>query len=54
MSYQYEMRIFYTVGFLHSSGFDIWKAYDTQNKEIYQFCNDDGIKIKQIGGEDIA
>lgn len=39
--------IFYTVGFLHSSGFDNWKDYDTQNKEIVQFCNDAGINIKQ-------
>ncbi|KAK7411929.1 hypothetical protein VNO78_03373 [Psophocarpus tetragonolobus] len=39
--------IFYTVGFLHSSGFDNWKAYDAQNKEILQFCNDSGIKVKQ-------
>ncbi|TKY72804.1 Cytokinin dehydrogenase 3 [Spatholobus suberectus] len=39
--------IFYTVGFLHSSGFDNWKAYDAQNKEILQFCNDAGIKVKQ-------
>ncbi|KAH1209393.1 hypothetical protein AAZX31_15G162200 [Glycine max] len=39
--------IFYTVGFLHSSGFDNWKAYDAQNKEILQFCNVAGIKVKQ-------
>ncbi|RDY13756.1 Cytokinin dehydrogenase 3, partial [Mucuna pruriens] len=42
-----DEEIFYTVGFLHSSGFDNWKAYDAQNKEILQFCNDAGIKVKQ-------
>ncbi|XP_057431473.1 cytokinin dehydrogenase 3-like [Lotus japonicus] len=39
--------VFYAVGFLHSSGFDNWKAYDAQNREILQFCNDAGIKYKQ-------
>ncbi|MED6186130.1 Cytokinin dehydrogenase [Stylosanthes scabra] len=42
-----EEDIFYTVGFLHSSGFDNWKAFDAQNKEILKFCNDAGIKVKQ-------
>ncbi|KAJ1433400.1 Oxygen oxidoreductase covalent FAD-binding site [Sesbania bispinosa] len=39
--------VFYTVGFLHSSGFDNWKAYDAQNREIIKFCSDTGIKVKQ-------
>ncbi|XP_014507602.1 cytokinin dehydrogenase 3 [Vigna radiata var. radiata] len=39
--------VFYTVGFLHSSGFDSWKAYDAQNREILEFCRDAGIKVKQ-------
>ncbi|XP_027368752.1 cytokinin dehydrogenase 3-like [Abrus precatorius] len=39
--------VFYTVGFLHSSGFDNWKAYDAQNREILKFCRDAGIKVKQ-------
>ncbi|KAG4929601.1 hypothetical protein AAZX31_17G052900 [Glycine max] len=39
--------VFYTVGFLHSSGFDTWKAYDAQNREILEFCRDAGIMVKQ-------
>lgn len=39
--------VFYAVGFLHSSAFNNWKAYDAQNKEILKFCNDVGIKVKQ-------
>ncbi|KAK7265378.1 hypothetical protein RJT34_32997 [Clitoria ternatea] len=42
-----EEEVFYTVGFLHSSGFDNWKAYDAQNREIMKFCRDAGIKAKQ-------
>ncbi|RDX64779.1 Cytokinin dehydrogenase 3, partial [Mucuna pruriens] len=42
-----EEDVFYTIGFLHSSGFDTWKAYDAQNREILEFCNDAGIKVKQ-------
>jgi len=41
-----EDDIFYAVGFLHSSGFDNWKAFDAQNKEILQFCNHAGINYK--------
>ncbi|KAI4335291.1 hypothetical protein L6164_013952 [Bauhinia variegata] len=39
--------VFYTVGFLHSSGFDNWEAFEAQNKKIMQFCEDAGIKVKQ-------
>ncbi|KAI5415172.1 cytokinin dehydrogenase 3 [Lathyrus oleraceus] len=39
--------IFYTVGFLHSGGFDDWKAHDAQNKEILKFCSEVGINVKQ-------
>ncbi|XP_061374621.1 cytokinin dehydrogenase 3-like [Gastrolobium bilobum] len=39
--------VFYTVGFLHSSGFDNWEAFDAQNREILNFCNDNGIKVKK-------
>ncbi|KAJ6742801.1 GULONOLACTONE OXIDASE [Salix viminalis] len=39
--------VFYTVGFLHSSGFDDWQAYDQQNKDILKFCHQAGIEIKQ-------
>ncbi|XP_045787491.1 cytokinin dehydrogenase 3-like [Trifolium pratense] len=41
-----EDDIFYAVGFLHSSGFDNWKAFDAQNREILQYCNDAEIKYK--------
>ncbi|KAK2449487.1 cytokinin dehydrogenase [Trifolium repens] len=41
-----EDDIFYAVGFLHSSGFENWNAFDAQNKEILQFCNDAEIKYK--------
>ncbi|KAE9609895.1 hypothetical protein Lal_00006257 [Lupinus albus] len=39
--------IFYTIGFLHSSGFHNWKEFDDQNRDILQFCSDAGIKVKQ-------
>lgn len=39
--------IFYCVGFLHSGTFDDWKALDDQNNEIIEFCDKNGIKIKQ-------
>ncbi|XP_062091037.1 cytokinin dehydrogenase 3-like [Humulus lupulus] len=39
--------VFYTVGFLHSGGFDDWESFDEQNKEILQFCEDAGIEVKQ-------
>ncbi|KAJ6993717.1 cytokinin dehydrogenase 3 [Populus alba] len=42
-----EEDIFYTVGFLHSSGFNDWQAYDHQNKDILKFCDKAGIEIKQ-------
>ena len=38
--------IFYAIGLLHSSGGDDWKPLENQNKEILQFCNKAGIKIK--------
>ncbi|KAI5445811.1 cytokinin dehydrogenase 3 [Lathyrus oleraceus] len=41
-----EDEIFYAVGFLHSSRFDNWKAFDAQNIEILKFCNDAEIKYK--------
>ena len=40
-------EVFYTVGFLHSSGFDEWEALEEQNKEILKFCASVGIDIKQ-------
>ncbi|KAG2712887.1 hypothetical protein I3760_04G147200 [Carya illinoinensis] len=39
--------VFYTVGFLHSSGFDSLEMLDVQNKDILQFCYNAGIKVKQ-------
>ncbi|KAJ7979346.1 Cytokinin dehydrogenase [Quillaja saponaria] len=39
--------VFYTVAFLHSSGFDDWEAFDIQNREILQFCEIAGIQFKQ-------
>ncbi|KAG2712890.1 hypothetical protein I3760_04G147300 [Carya illinoinensis] len=42
-----DEEVFYTIGFLHSSGFDNWGALDVQNKEILQFCYDSGIEVKQ-------
>ncbi|KAK3033326.1 hypothetical protein RJ639_034173 [Escallonia herrerae] len=37
----------YAVGFLHSGGAIDWQVLDGQNKEILQFCNKAGIKVKQ-------
>lgn len=42
-----DEEVFYTVGFLHSSGFDDWKEFDDQNEEILKYCDDVGIEIKQ-------
>ncbi|XP_030456701.1 cytokinin dehydrogenase 3-like [Syzygium oleosum] len=39
--------VFYTVGFLHSSGLGDWQEFDLQNKEVLLFCEDNGIKVKQ-------
>ncbi|CAI9100596.1 OLC1v1037725C3 [Oldenlandia corymbosa var. corymbosa] len=38
---------FYCVGFLHSGNDEDWKALDDQNNEILEFCEENGIKIKQ-------
>lgn len=42
-----DEEIFYTVGFLHSSGFDNWEAFEDQNKDIMRFCTKTGIMVKQ-------
>ncbi|KAG7030486.1 Cytokinin dehydrogenase 3, partial [Cucurbita argyrosperma subsp. argyrosperma] len=42
-----EEEVFYTIGFLHSSGFDERKLFDEQNEEIIEFCTKSGIQIKQ-------
>ncbi|GMJ15707.1 cytokinin oxidase 3 [Hibiscus trionum] len=42
-----DEEIFYTVGFLHSSGFNDWEAFEDQNKEIMKFCKKAGIMVKQ-------
>ncbi|KAK3210480.1 hypothetical protein Dsin_015186 [Dipteronia sinensis] len=41
-----DEELFYTVGFLHSSGFDDRKAFDDQNKEILKFCDNAGIDFE--------
>ncbi|GMJ07344.1 cytokinin oxidase 3 [Hibiscus trionum] len=45
-----DEEVFYTVGFLHASGFDNWKTYDDQNQAVLQFCQKAGIEIKQYLG----
>ncbi|OWM83139.1 hypothetical protein CDL15_Pgr011821 [Punica granatum] len=42
-----DEEVFYTVGFLQSSGFDDWQHFDQQNKQVLQYCKDAGISIKQ-------
>lgn len=43
-----EDDVFYTVGLLHSSGIDHdWEAYDAVNKQVLEFCEDNGIVVKQ-------
>ena len=42
-----EEDVFYTVGFLHSSGFDDWQLFYDQNKEILKYCENAGIEVKQ-------
>lgn len=39
--------VFYTVGFLYSSGFDDWEAFEEQNEEILGFCDRAGLEVKQ-------
>lgn len=42
-----DEEVFYTVGFLQSSGFDDWQHFDQQNKQVLRHCEDAGIGIKQ-------
>ncbi|XP_021715113.1 cytokinin dehydrogenase 3-like [Chenopodium quinoa] len=42
-----EEDVFYTLGLLHSSGFDDWEALERKNEEILKYCEEHGIKIKQ-------
>lgn len=42
-----DEEVFYTIGFLNSSGFDEWKKFEEQNEEILEFCGKSGIEIKQ-------
>ncbi|KAI4335292.1 hypothetical protein L6164_013953 [Bauhinia variegata] len=44
--------VFYNVAFLHTSGFDQLKAFQAQNQEVLQFCEDAGIKYKQYLPQD--
>ncbi|XP_056692398.1 cytokinin dehydrogenase 3 isoform X2 [Spinacia oleracea] len=39
--------VFYTLGLLHSSGFDDWEKLERKNEEILKYCDKNGIKIKQ-------
>jgi len=39
--------IFYTVEFLHTSGFGDWQECELQNKEMLSFLKDNGIKFKR-------
>ncbi|KAI9191100.1 hypothetical protein LWI28_003615 [Acer negundo] len=45
-----DEEIFYTAGFLDASGFDNWKVFDNKNKEILEFCDKGGIKVKKYLG----
>ncbi|KAK3210479.1 hypothetical protein Dsin_015185 [Dipteronia sinensis] len=45
-----DEEIFYTAGFLHSSGFNNRQVYDNINKEILEFCDKAGIKVKKYLG----
>ena len=42
-----EEEVFYTIGFLNSSGYDNWEAVEEQNKDILRFCDSVDMKIKQ-------
>ncbi|KAK4746804.1 hypothetical protein SAY87_025841 [Trapa incisa] len=42
-----DEEVFYAVGFLHSSGLNDWQRFDRQNKQILQYCKDNGINVKQ-------
>ncbi|GAB2267726.1 Cytokinin dehydrogenase [Dionaea muscipula] len=42
-----EEDVFYTIGLLHSSGFDDWEIFQNQNEAILLFCEENGIKVKQ-------
>ncbi|KAH7572128.1 hypothetical protein JRO89_XS04G0206300 [Xanthoceras sorbifolium] len=42
-------EIFYTAGFLDAS-VNNWEAFDNKNKEILEFCDKAGIKVKQYLG----
>ncbi|KAL4652536.1 hypothetical protein ACB092_01G240400 [Castanea dentata] len=39
--------VFYTIGFLHTIGFNDWETIDLQNKDILQSCYNAGIEVKQ-------
>ncbi|CAI0387325.1 unnamed protein product [Linum tenue] len=42
-----EEDVFYTVGFLHSSGHEGWEEVEEQNREIVEFCERSGMGVKQ-------
>ncbi|KAK0571655.1 hypothetical protein LWI29_019536 [Acer saccharum] len=45
-----DEEIFYTAGFLDASGFNNWQVFDNKNKEILEFCDKAGIKVKKYLG----
>ncbi|KAK3175506.1 hypothetical protein Dsin_032585 [Dipteronia sinensis] len=45
-----DEEIFYTTEFLLSSGFNNWQVFDNINKEILEFCDKAGIKVKKYLG----
>ncbi|KAI4344520.1 hypothetical protein L6164_011737 [Bauhinia variegata] len=47
-----DEEIFYIVGLLHTGRFDQLEAYQTQNQQVLQFCEDAGIKFKQYLPQD--
>ena len=38
--------VFYTAGFLFSSGFDNWQTFEEHNRDILKFCAEAGIGAK--------
>ncbi|KAL9250634.1 Cytokinin dehydrogenase 3-like protein, partial [Drosera capensis] len=42
-----EEDMFYTIGLLHTSGFDDWEDFEKQNIAILRFCEEKGIEAKQ-------
>lgn len=39
--------VFYAIGLLHSCSYDEWEKFDEVNRQILQFCQENGIEFKQ-------